>query len=288
MSICYLNGEFLPLADAQVSVLDRGFIFGDGIYEVVPAFDGRPFRLEAHLDRLAQSLEATAIANPHPRAAWTALIYELIAANPPAGGLSIYVQVTRGVAARNHAAPPAGIPTVFAMASPFATGIDPAPVAAIVLTDNRWQHCDIKAISLLPNVMARTAATIAGVYEAILVRDGFLTEGAASNVFVVLDGRIKTPPKSGAILPGITRDAVVEVLAGSAAAVVEVQVSRAELLAADEIWLTSSTRDIVPVTTLDGQSVGTGVVGAVYRRVNAEYAQFKARELAKTASAFRL
>lgn len=287
MSICYLNGEFLPLDGARISVLDRGFIFGDGIYEVIPVFDGRPFRLEAHLNRLAQSLDATAIANPQPRASWTALIYELIAAHPPADGLSIYVQVTRGVAARNHAAPNDGVPTVFGMATPFANGADSAPVAATVLADNRWQRCDIKATSLLPNVMARTAATIAGVFEAILIRDGFLTEGAASNVFVVHDGRIKTPPKSTYILAGITRDVVIEALAGSATAAIEAEVSRAQLLAADEIWLTSSTRDIVPVTHLDGKPVGAGVIGPVYRRAMTAYAKFKARELANTASAFR-
>ncbi|MSR14847.1 MAG: D-amino acid aminotransferase [Gammaproteobacteria bacterium] len=282
MSTCYLNGKFIPLDSARVSVLDRGFIFGDGIYEVLPVYAGRPFRLEAHLCRLEQSLVAISIVDPYGRLAWIDLIYELIAANCPAETLSIYLQVTRGVAPRNHAAPLTSIPTVFMMVSELTTGLVPAQVAAIVLEDLRWQRCDIKAISLLPNVMARTAASLAGVYEAILVRDGWVTEGAASNVFIVSRGRIKTPPKSSFILSGITRDTIVEALADTTDAVQEVEISQTELLASEEVWLTSSTRDIVSVTRLDSRPVGTGEIGVVYRRVCAAYARFKVAELANT------
>ena len=281
MSVCYLNGVFLPLAEAQIPVLDRGFIFGDGIYEVIPVFGGRPFRLAAHLARLGQSLAAIAIPAPLDVTAWTAVLGELILRNPQPD-LSLSIQVTRGVAPRNHAAPNGGTPTVFAMASPLATNADQAPVQVISMVDIRWQRCDIKAISLLPNVLARTAAVSAGAYEAVLFRDDFLTEGAASNVFVISNDQIKTPPHSGYILPGITRDTVVEALANSPDAVQEVAISRAEVLQASEIWLTSSTRDLVPVSHLDGCLVGRGAPGPVFRRISALYERFKSAELAAT------
>jgi D-alanine transaminase len=280
MSVCYLNGVFLPLAEAQIPVLDRGFIFGDGVYEVIPVFGGRPFRLAAHLARLLQSLAAIAIPPPLDFTEWTALLGELILRNPQPN-LSLYIQVTRGVAPRNHAAPNS-TPTVFAMASPLATSVDQVTVQVISMVDIRWQRCDIKAISLLPNVLARTAAVSAGAYEAVLFREDFLTEGAASNVFVISNNQIKTPPHSGHILPGITRDTVVEALANSPDAVQEVAISRAEVLQASEIWLTSSTRDLVPVSHLDGRLVGEGAPGPVFRRISALYERFKSAELAAT------
>jgi len=279
MSLCYLNGDFVPLADAKISVLDRGFIFGDGVYEVIPVFGRRPFRLRAHVGRLARSLEETGISVRLSGPAWEDLLRDLVA-HHDGEDLSVYVQVTRGVAPRNHAAPADVEPTVFAMVSPLAAATDAQTVRAIALVDQRWQRCDIKAISLLPNVLARTAAVAAGAYEAVLFRDGWLTEGAASNVFVVSGGRIRTPPHSGFILPGITRDTLVEALSGSPDAVLETTVSREEVLHADEVWLTSSTRDLVPVSHLDGQRIGRGEPGPVYARVLARYAQFKAADLA--------
>lgn len=280
MSICYLNGTYLPVAEARVPVLDRGFIFGDGVYEVIPVFGARPFRLTAHLARLAQSLAAVAIQAPMTAPAWTTLVYGLIARNPQPD-LSLYIQVTRGVAPRNHAAPDVSTPTVFAMASPLATNADPTPVQVISLVDIRWQRCDIKAISLLSNVMARSAAVAAGAYEAVLFRDGWLTEGAASNVFVINDGQIRTPPHSKFILPGITRDTLIEALADGPDTVQEVAITREEVVQAHEIWLTSSTRDLVPVSHLDGRPVGAGVSGPTFRRVCEVYARFKEAELAK-------
>lgn len=278
VSVCYLNGEYLPLADARISVLDRGFIFGDGIYEVIPVFAGRAFRFSEHLTRLKRSLDAIGITGSLESQDWTALVTGLLERNALSDA-SIYIQITRGVAPRNHAAPKDCRPTLFAMASPLVLAAEIAPVAAISLADLRWARCDIKAISLLPNVMARTAAVEAGAYEALLFRNEFLTEGAASNVFVVKDGKILTPPHSPFILPGITRDALVEALAGSADAVAEVQVSRSVVESAEEIWLSSSTRDLVPVTTLDGKPVGDGKPGAVYRRALARYLEFKAQSI---------
>lgn len=279
VTLCYLNGAFLPLGEARVSVLDRGFIFGDGIYEVIPVFGRRPFRLVAHLERLARSLRAIALADPLTRDEWLAIFHTLVSRSAGAD-LSIYLQITRGVAPRNHAAPADCAPTVFVMVTPLAVSHDTQPVRAVALPDLRWQRCDIKAISLLPNVMARTTAVAAGAYEAVLFRDGMLTEGAASNVFVVSNGRIRTPPHSPFILPGITRDTLVEALAGTPDAVEETAISRAEVLAADELWLTSSTRDLVPVSHLDAHRIGPTAPGAVFSRVLAAYGRFKSAELA--------
>ena len=278
MSICYLNGDLLPLTEAKVSVLDRGFIFGDGVYEVIPIFGGRPFRLDEHLARLARSLHAIALDNPHSSSQWRALIGAVVAANA-LRDVSLYVQVTRGPAPRNHAVPSEINPTVFAMASPLATATI-EPVATITLTDIRWDRCDIKAVSLLPNIMCRSAAQAAGAYEALLIRDGWLTEGAASNVFVITDSRIKTPPQSSYILPGITRDVLVEALAGSVDEVIEAEISKSELLTAEEVWLTSSSRDLVPVASIDGQALATSAPGPVFRRVASVYAEFKNSALA--------
>jgi D-alanine transaminase len=281
-----LNGRFLDLADAQVSVLDRGFIFGDGVYEVIPVFARRPFRLPQHFARLVRSLTAIGITPPFSEATWRAMIEELVSRSA-FDDCSVYLQITRGVAPRNHAAPDTLTPTVFGMASSLAVSVAPEPVAAVTLEDLRWQRCDIKAISLLPNVMARTAATTAGAYEAILIRDGVVTEGAASNVFVISDGRIKTPPLSGFILPGITRDALIDALRVSSDAIVETEITRADLFAADEVWLASSTRDLVPVATLDGHPFKSAAPGPIFRRVNARYAEFKMAELKQVADISR-
>ncbi len=273
MAVCYLNGEYLPLIEAKIPVLDRGFIFGDGVYEVIPAFGRELFRIEQHLGRLTRSLEAVEIANPLSNEAWVRVLRQLVAVND-GEDQSLYVHVTRGVAARSHAPGSELAPTVFVMATPLVRA-EPVPVGVTLIDDIRWSRCDIKAISLLPNVLFRQAAARAGVYEAILLRDGEVTEGAASNIFVVRAGRIITPPHSRHLLPGVTRDLLVELLAGTDSPVIERTISRAELLSAGEVWLTSSGRELLPVATIDGQPVGTQCPGPEFRRVRALYERFK-------------
>jgi D-alanine transaminase len=274
MSLCYLNGEFLPLASAKVSVLDRGFMFGDGVYEVIPVFAGRPFRLDGHLARLARSLAATGIPSPLSPAAWTSLIERLVAAEP-APAQTVYVQITRGVAPRHHLPPPGLVPTVFVMSTPLTPAPPEATVSIVLREDFRWTRCDIKSISLLGNVLLRQDAAAAGADEAVLVREGLITEGASSNVFMVRAGRIRTPPLSNHLLPGVTRDLIVELMANTADAVLEADITREDLLAADEIWLASSGRELAPVSHVDGQAVGHACPGPVYRRVVERYAAFK-------------
>jgi len=276
MSLCYLNGEFLPLAEAKVSVLDRGFIFGDGIYEVMPVFGRRVLRLGQHLARLEQNLAAVGMVHPLSRSQWSAIIERLLAAQA-GDDFTIYVQLTRGVAPRHHHPPGNLPPTVFAMLNPLEP-VDPSvTVTAITHEDFRWQRCDIKSTSLIANVLLRQAAVAAGAAEAILLRDGRITEGAASNVFVVVDGRLRTPPLSRHLLPGVTRDLLIELLAGTTDAVLETEIDTDQLRRADEIFLTSSGRELAPVSHLDGQSIGSACPGPVYLRAVARYAEFKAR-----------
>jgi D-alanine transaminase len=262
--------------EARVSVLDRGFLFGDGVYEVIPVYGGRLFRLQAHLDRLDRSLAGIHLANPMSLHAWEALLAELVRRNR-AGDLSVYLQVTRGVAKRDHAFPTGAPPTVVAMASPLPQSPLTAGVAAIVARDIRWDLCDIKAITLLPNALLRQRAVEAGAMEAILVRHGFVTEGAASNVFVVEGERVATPPRSAQLLPGITRDLVLELMAAGGIACEERMVTVDELHAASEVWLTSSTREVVPVVRLEGAPVGGGVPGPLWRVVYDLYQDYKRR-----------
>ncbi len=275
--VCYLNGEFLPLDQARVSVLDRGFIFGDAVYEVIIASGGRIFALEEHLARLSNSLDAVQIANPLGDGAWQAMLTRLVADNG-GGEQSIYVQVTRGVAERDHAFPRDVTPTVFAMSRPLTSkgGVD--RVAAIVLNDNRWLRCDIKSTSLLPNVLLRNQAVAAGAYEAIPIRGDWVTEGSASNVFVVHGERVTTPPLSSLILPGVSRALLIDVLQGNGMAVDEAPVSLAMLRAADEVWLTSTTRDLVAVAQLDGAVVGSGQ-HALAEHAHREFQLYKALRL---------
>jgi D-alanine transaminase len=280
MSIVYLNGEFLPMAEARVPVLDRGFIFGDGVYEVVPAFEGLMFRLDEHLARLERSLAGVRIANPMSREAWKAMLRELLRRNPHDGDRSVYLQVTRGVSKRDHVLSAPVAPTVFAMANP-ANRKGREPVTAIVREDIRWKWCEIKAIALLPNILLRMQAQDAGAYEAILIRDGHLTEGAASNVFVVAGGVIKTPPHAPNLLPGITRDLIVELLAGHGIAHAETAVTEHELRAADEVWISGSVRELAPVVSLDGRPVGAGRPGPVWERVVALYETFRDDRIAE-------
>lgn len=274
MSWVYLNGAFLPLQEARVPVMDRGFIFGDAVYEVIPVYAGRPFRLEQHLQRLENSLTAVRIEAPFPREQWRSLIGRIITENG-GGNQSVYIQLTRGVSERDHVPASPLKATVFIMSKPLKACVSPEPVAAIVWPDFRWGRCDIKTTSLIANVLLRYQAVDAGAWEAILVRDGWVTEGTASNVFVVDHSLIKTPPRGPHILPGITRDLLVEMLAAMAVPYAETPVSEAELWQAQEIWLTSSTREIVPVVRLNQTPVSEGVPGPLWVRVNAMYQQAK-------------
>lgn len=268
-AIAYLNGEFVPLKDARVSVLDRGFVFGDGIYEVIPVYGREPFRLAGHLQRLRHCLNSVGMTNPHSDAQWEALFRQTIARNQP-DDQALYLQVTRGIAKRDHAFPADTAPTVFIMCNKLSTP-DAAAIAggvkAMTFPDNRWLRCDIKSTSLLPNLLLRQAAVAAGCAEAVMLRDGHLTEGAASNIFVVKNGTLLTPPKSHLMLSGITYDVVLE-LAAQAGMKVEIRpVTEAEVRGADELWLSSSTREVLAITTLDGAPVRDGKVGPHLRTV---------------------
>lgn len=275
-AIVYLNGEFLPADEAKISVFDRGFIFGDGVYEVIPVYGGRLFRLSNHLDRLDHSLENIRLANPLDHHYWKAILEELVQRNGGADQ-SLYLQITRGVAERDHGFPPGSEPTVFAMSKPVS---EPTPdlregISAITVEDIRWQWCHIKAIALLPNILLRQQAIDEGAAEAIMLRAGFVTEGAASNIFIVNNGVVLTPPKSNLLLPGITRDLVVELCRENGVPCVEGAISEQQLRAADEIWITSSTKEIVPVTHLDTGSVGTGRPGPVWQQLIDLYQEYK-------------
>ena len=277
MSLVYLNGEFIPPDQAKVSVFDRGFIFGDGVYEVIPVFGGRMFRLPHHLARLEASLTAIQLRNPHTARQWND-IFTRLSANNGTVDQSVYLQITRGVAARDHAFPPNISPTVFAYASPL--NYPPAEqlakgVAAITTADNRWQRCDIKSIALLANALLRQQAIEQGAVEAILVRDGLMTEGAASNIFIVSGDRVITPPKGPYILPGITRDLVVEIAHSHDIDCVEQPVPIGLLRSANEVWMTSSTKEILPITRIDSRPVGDGKQGPMHVRVFALYQQYK-------------
>ncbi len=275
-SICYLDGRFVRLRDAKVSVLDRGFIFGDGVYEVIPVFGGIPFRLPEHLRRLSASLAAAMIDNPLSNEAWTSICTRVVGDNRGADQ-SLYVQVTRGVAPRNHVLTERVTPTVFVMCSELVIPEQPEPITAVTMDDLRWARCDIKSTSLIANVIAREYAARRGAGEAIFVRNGIVTEGAASNVFVAHGDVIRTPPLSHDILPGITRDLLCELLAEGPTVIRQSPVSEAELRSADEIWVTSSSRELVPVVALDDEPVGDGRVGPGFDAVRAAYRAYKAR-----------
>lgn len=279
MATVYLNGEFLPLEQARVSVSDRGFVFGDGVYEVIPVYGGRPFRLAQHLARLARSLGEIRLPDPLSRDDWRRCLETLVARNG-GGDQSLYVQVTRGCAPRDHAFPKDVRPTVFCASSP----LKPLPadlaengVAAITCDDIRWQRCDIKAITLLSNILLRQQAVDQGAAEAILIRDGVVTEGAASNVFIVRRGVLVTPAKGPFLLPGVTRDLVLELAAANGVACEEASFTPGALRHADEVWLTSSTREILPVARLDGRPVADGRPGPVWQRLITLYQAYKQR-----------
>jgi len=260
-----------------VPVLDRGFIFGDGVYEVIPVYRGAFFRLDEHLARLQNSLDGIRLPNPYTATQWHTLFAELLKRNAPAAQQTVYVQVTRGVAPRDLAFP-AVPPTVFAMVQDVASPTAAARargITAITVADIRWQRCHIKAITLLPNVLMRQQALDAGVQEAILVRDGEALEGVASNLFIVRDGRLITPPKGQHLLPGITRDVVLGLAQDIGLTPNEHAIPLKELQGAEEIWLTSSNKEIQAVTWLDGKQVGNGTPGPWWARMTARYDAFK-------------
>jgi D-alanine transaminase len=280
--IAYLNGAWMPLAEARVPVQDRGFIFGDGVYEVIPVYAGVPLRLAEHLARLQRSLDALRIANPNSAADWSGLLRDLVARHPWADQC-VYLQVTRGIAKRDHAFPRDAVPTVFAMSSPLATPSRAEVergVAAVTATDYRWGRCDIKSIALLGNVLLRQVAVDRGAVETVLFRDGLLTEGAASNVFVVSSDWLLAPPKSHLMLPGITYDLVLELAAAAGLPYQVREITEEETLGASELWLTSSTKEVLAITTLNGRPVGDGNPGPVFRRMHALYQEFKATHCA--------
>lgn len=275
--LVYLNGEYLPLNEAKVSVLDRGFIFGDGVYEVIPAYGAKALRFEHHMQRLQDSLDAVRITNPLSNAEWQEIIDKLIAATDSQDQY-IYLHITRGVASRDHQFPDDAQPTVFVMSSvlhPVDQKLLATGISAVTLDDIRWQYCNIKAIALLPNILLRQQAVDNDAKEAILIRNGNMTEGAASNVFIVTNGMIKTPPKDNQLLPGITRDLIVELAHSHNMPIEETMISETEFLSADEIWLSSSTKEILPVTQINGQQVGNGKPGTVWKDMFQKYQDYK-------------
>lgn len=273
----FLNGRLVPLEQATVSVLDRGFIFGDGVYELVPVYSRVPFRLDEHLTRLERSLGETRIRNPYSRPEWRKHIYQLIDAQP-FEDQGIYFQVTRGAAKRDHAFPKGVEPTVFMMSNPLtnppAAQVEKGGVA-VSAVDNRWLRCDIKSISLIGNCLLRQLSAEHGAAETILFRDGKLTEASASNVFVVKGGVIQSPPKSNLILPGITYDVVVELAHANAMPLEFRDVGEAAVRGSDELWVTSSSKEVLAIVELDGARIGDGRPGPVFRRMYQLYQDFK-------------
>jgi D-alanine transaminase len=278
MSLVYLNRELLPLDQAQISVLDRGFLFGDGVYEVIPVYNGRLFRLQQHLDRLERSLAGIRVRSPHSHDEWKNII-ESVVEQQHVPDQSVYVQVTRGVAKRrDHAFDDSLTPTVFVMTNALAV-VDRNDIAlgvsAVTRDDIRWDRCNIKAITLLANVLMKQEASDEGAAEAILIRDGLAVEGSASNLFAVIDGTITTPPTGSNLLPGITRDLVLELAQLHGLAHAEQDIPRAQLEQADELWLTSSTREILPIIELDGHPVSDAKAGPVWGTMIDLYQAYK-------------
>ena len=284
-SLCYLNGEYMPLPEAKVSVLDRGFIFGDGIYEVVPVYGKKVFRFDEHMARLARGLAKLRIANPHGREQWLERCRKLIAAFAERGGATdqlIYLQVTRGVALRDHVMPQGIEPTVFMMASamkPPSAEQRHHGVACISAEDFRWERGDIKSTSLLGNVLARQMSADRDAVETIMFRAGHLTEASASNVWIVHEGALLGPPKSKLVLEGIRVELMKELCEECGIAYNLRAIAESEVTAADELLLSSATKEILPVTSLDGDAVGHGALrgkpGPVYGRLYEAYQRAK-------------
>ena len=282
----FVNGRWLAPEDASVSVMDRGFLFGDGVYEVIPVYSRQPFRLEQHLARLQQSLDGIQLANPHRLEEWVAFVRQL-AREAEWEDQSIYIQVTRGpMAVRNHAFPKQVKPTVVLLAEPMTT--PPAAqreqgIAAVSAADIRWLRCDLKTTSLLANCLLRQMAVSAGCVETVLFRDGFLTEGSASSIFVIKDGTLLAPIKNHLMLPGITYDVVLELAAQHGLPHQVRDVTEAETRAADEVWMCSSTKEVLPIVMLDGRGVGNGRPGERFAQMYAWYQEFKATVMRATA-----
>ena len=287
-TLCYLNGEYASLREAKVSVLDRGFIFGDGVYEVVPVYAGKLFRFDEHMARLSRSLGKLRIVNPHTPEQWLERCRKLVHALAEQGGASdqlVYIQVTRGIAPRDHVMPKDITPTVFMMTSvmkPPGPEMRHAGVACVTARDFRWERGDIKTISLLGNVMARQMSADHGATETIMFRAGFLTEAAACNVWVVHEGAVLGPPKSEHVLEGIRYELIRELCEEVGIAFNLRPVPEADVLSADEIMLSSATKEVLPVTLLDGQPVGHGALrgkpGPVYSRLYEAYQGAKATQ----------
>ena len=286
--LCYLNGEYTPLATARVSVLDRGFIFGDGIYEVVPVYGHRVFRFDEHMARLERSLARIRIPNPHTRADWLERCRRLIADLADRGGARdqlVYIEVTRGVAPRDHVMPEAIAPTVFLMVQPMKPATPEQRhhgVACVTARDFRWERGDIKSVSLLGNVLARQISADRGAVETILFRDGWLTEASSSNVWVVHEGALLGPPRSEHVLEGIRVDLLAELCAELGIAYNLRPISEADVHAADEVLLSSATKEVLPVTRIDGDAVGHGAMrgkpGPVYARLYEAYQRAKVEQ----------
>ena len=284
-SLCYLNGQYTPLPDAKISVLDRGFIFGDGVYEVVPVYGGKPFRFAQHMARLDRSLAELRIANPLSHARWREIALELVAAYAGSAGLSpqgndqlVYIQVTRGVAPRDHVMTTDVAPTVFVMTSlmkPASAAQRANGVACVSADDFRWEKAHIKSVSLLGAVFARQISADVGAIETVMFRDGFLSEAAASNVWVVKDGKVLGVPKDHLVLEGI-RYGLIEELCRAAGLGFELRrISRDEVFGADELLLSSATKEVLPITLLDGRAIGTGQPGQIYATLYAGYQDAK-------------
>jgi len=273
----FLNGKFMPIEEAKVPVLDRGFIFGDGIYELVPVYSRAPFRLEGHLARMERSLSEVKIANPYSRAEWTRIIEQVIE-KQSFDDQGVYWQITRGVAKRDHAFPKNVQPTVFMMSNPL---VNPSKEVvenggkAVTAPDFRWHRCDLKTISLIGNCMLRQLSAEEAAIETILFREGKLTEASASNVYIVRNGVIATPPKDNLILPGITLDVVFDIVKRGNLPMEVREITQAEVFAADEVWVSSSSKEIVAIVDLDGKTIGTGKPGPVFRKAWQLYQDFK-------------
>ena len=278
LPLCYLNGSYLPLAEARISPLDRGFLYADGVYELMPVYGGRPFRFAAHSDRLARSLAAISMEDPHTPEQWRQLLGTLIERNG-GGDQYVYWQVTRGAQfGRSHAPLPNVQRTVFAFCAPLPLASAAAleqGMACVTAADTRWARCDIKSVALLANVLLRQLSVDAGAAETILLRDGELTEASASAVHVVLGGEVLMPPNSRRILPGTTRGAIEEMAARAGIHWRVVPVSEAQLRAADEVWISAATREVQAVTSIDGHAVGSGRPGPLWRRVYDELQRYK-------------
>jgi D-alanine transaminase len=278
LPVGYLNGVFLPLWEARISPLDRGFLYGDGIYEVMPVYTGRPFRFESHAERLTRSLKEVRMEDPHTRGEWREMLSTLIARNG-GGDQYVYWQVTRGAErGRNHAPLPDIPRTIFAFCAPLppiSAATLESGLACVTAQDTRWAQCNIKSVALLANVLLRQLSVDAGAAETILLRDGELMEASSSAVHVVIDGVVHAPPNSRKILPGTTRSAVEEMATRAGVAYRSTPVSEAQLRGAEEVWLSAATREVQPVTRIDGQPVGTGKPGPLWRRVYDELQRYK-------------